>query len=253
MKITWSTHIFRLQGVFLGASFPPDLTPIIMAAHRDNYEILRLLLERGDRILPPHDVRCACLDCGEAQRIDSLRHSKSRINTYRALSSPSLIALSSCDPVITAFELSWQLSRLGRLENEFKSDYQELSRRCQQFATDLLDQTRDARELAIILNHATASLEHGHELDDEVNDLPNDRSMSSLKFLLRQHETWIPFFREPEHGRTHSLVRLRLAIKYKQKSVRRYFFVLTYTSFRLNGLVGGLRKLASSKVEERIF
>ena len=54
---------------------------------------------------------------------DSLRHSRSRINSYRALASPSLIALSSKDPILTAFELSWELRRLSFAEHEFKSEY----------------------------------------------------------------------------------------------------------------------------------
>ena len=54
---------------------------------------------------------------------DSLRHSRSRINSYRALASPSLIALSSKDPILTAFELSWELRRLFFAEHEFKQEY----------------------------------------------------------------------------------------------------------------------------------
>jgi transient receptor potential cation channel subfamily C len=54
---------------------------------------------------------------------DSLRHSQSRINAYRALASPSLISLSSRDPLLTAFELSWELRRLSRMENEFCDEY----------------------------------------------------------------------------------------------------------------------------------
>lgn len=45
------------------SSFTPDVTPIILAAHRDNYEIVKLLLDRGATIPQPHDVRCACSDC----------------------------------------------------------------------------------------------------------------------------------------------------------------------------------------------
>ena len=54
---------------------------------------------------------------------DSLRHSRSRINAYRALASPSWIALSSKDPILTAFELSWELRRLSFAEHEFKTEY----------------------------------------------------------------------------------------------------------------------------------
>ena len=69
------------------------------------------------------NFRCGCEDCTESRSEDSLRHSRSRINAYRALASPSLIALSSKDPILTAFELSWELRRLAFSEHEFKSEY----------------------------------------------------------------------------------------------------------------------------------
>ncbi|CAG7729283.1 unnamed protein product [Allacma fusca] len=66
---------------------------------------------------------CGCDDCVNSRQEDSLRHSRSRINSYRALASPSLIALSSKDPILTAFELSWELRRLFFAEHEFKAEY----------------------------------------------------------------------------------------------------------------------------------
>lgn len=69
-------------------------------------------------------VRCGCDECVTSRFEDSLRHSRSRINAYRALASPSLIALSSKDPILTAFELSWELRRLSFMEHEFKLEYQ---------------------------------------------------------------------------------------------------------------------------------
>lgn len=176
-----------MQGYLGGTpsdSFTPDITPIILAAHRDNYEIIKILLDRGDRIPKPHDVQCSCRECLAASTDDILRHSRSRINAYRALASPSLIALSSKDPILTAFELSWELKRLSRLENEFKMEYEALAKQCQDFAVDLLDQTRGSHELETILNHDTMiSLHHSDE---------------------------------PERA---TLSRLKLAIKYKQKRV----------------------------------
>ncbi len=97
-----------------------DISPLILAAHRDNYEIIKILLDRGSTLPMPHDVRCGCDDCVTSRQEDSLRHSRSRINAYRALASPSLVALSSKDPILTAFELSWELRRLSFLEHEFK-------------------------------------------------------------------------------------------------------------------------------------
>lgn len=75
------------------------------------------------------------------------------MNEYRALASPSLIALSSNDPLLTAFQLSWELRNLAFSEQESKSEYLNLRRQCQQFAVDLLDQSRSSQELAIILNY----------------------------------------------------------------------------------------------------
>ena len=69
------------------------------------------------------NCRCGCDDCVNSRQEDSLRHSRSRINSYRALASPSLIALSSKDPILTAFELSWELRRLFFAEHEFKAEY----------------------------------------------------------------------------------------------------------------------------------
>ncbi|CAA9995355.1 unnamed protein product, partial [Nesidiocoris tenuis] len=160
--------------------FTPDMTPLILAAHRNNYEILKILLDRGATLPMPHDVRCGCVDCIRASEEDPLRFSTSRINQYRALASPSLIALSSTDPILTAFELSWDLRNLAFAEQESKAEYMELRRQCQQLAVALLDQTRSSHELAIILNH------------DPEN----------------------PPYEEGEHMK---LARLELAIAYKQK------------------------------------
>lgn len=67
--------------------------------------------------------RCGCDDCIRESHEDSLRFSVSRLNEYRALASPSLIALSSNDPILTAFQLSWELRNLAFAEPESKSDY----------------------------------------------------------------------------------------------------------------------------------
>lgn len=171
------------------SDFTPDITPIILAAHTNNYEIIKLLLQRGVSVPQPHAVRCNCVECMSSPDVDSLRLSRSRLNIYKALASPSLIALSSEDPFLTAFQLSWELKELSAMENEFKSEYEELSQMCKQFAKDLLDQTRSSKELQIILNYRD---DIDPLLDENINDL----------------------------------ARLKLAIKYCQKEVS-LFFILT--------------------------
>lgn len=165
------------------SDFTPDITPIILAAHTNNYEIIKMLVQKGVSVPQPHQVRCNCMECVSGSDVDSLRHSRSRLNIYRALASPSLVALSSEDPFLTAFQLSWELQELSKVENEFKSEYEELSQQCKQFAKDLLDQTRSSRELELILNYK-----------DDVNLLEDEGN--------------------------NDLARLKLAIKYHQKEVR---------------------------------
>ena len=105
------------------ACFTADMKPLVLAAHTNNYEIIKILLDRGATLPSPHDIRCGCEDCTVSRGEDSLRHSRRRINAYRALASPSLIALSSKDPILTAFKLSWELRELAFAECEFKSEY----------------------------------------------------------------------------------------------------------------------------------
>ncbi|KYN44525.1 Transient receptor potential protein [Trachymyrmex septentrionalis] len=162
------------------SNFTSDITPLILAAHKNNYEILKLLLDRGATLPTPHDARCGCDECVMSSEQDSLRHSQSRINAYRALTSSSLIALSSRDPLLTAFELSWELRRLSRMEQEFRAQYNEMREQTQQFATSLLDHARTSYELEVMLNYNPTG------------------------------ENWDP-------GERQTLDRLKLAIKYKQK------------------------------------
>ncbi|XP_074467143.1 short transient receptor potential channel 4-like isoform X2 [Sebastes fasciatus] len=161
------------------SDFTPDITPIILAAHTNNYEIIKLLVQKGVSMPQPHEVRCNCVECVSSSDVDSLRHSRSRLNIYKALSSPSLIALSSEDPFLTAFRLSWELQELSKVENEFKSEYEELSQQCKQFAKDLLDQTRSSRELEMILNYK-----------DDINLLEEEgnNDLARLKLAIKYHQ-----------------------------------------------------------------
>lgn len=161
------------------SDFTPDITPIILAAHTNNYEIIKLLVQKGVSMPQPHEVRCNCVECVSSSDVDSLRHSRSRLNIYKALSSPSLIALSSEDPFLTAFRLSWELQELSKVENEFKSEYEELSQQCKQFAKDLLDQTRSSRELEMILNYK-----------DDISLLEEEgaNDLARLKLAIKYHQ-----------------------------------------------------------------
>ncbi|KAH8312850.1 hypothetical protein KR044_013213, partial [Drosophila immigrans] len=200
------------------STFTIDITPLILAAHRNNYEILKILLDRGATLPMPHDVKCGCDECVTSQTTDSLRHSQSRINAYRALSASSLIALSSRDPVLTAFQLSWELKRLQAMESEFRAEYTEMRQAVQDFVTSLLDHARTSMELEVMLN---------------FNHEPS-------------HEIWCP-------GQRQTLERLKLAIRYKQKTfvahpnVQQLLAAIWY-----EGLPGFRRKQASQQLMDVI-
>jgi transient receptor potential cation channel subfamily C member 4 len=146
---------------------------------------LKLLLDRGASLPMPHDIKCGCDECVTSSEQDSLRHSQSRINAYKALSASSLIALSSRDPVLTAFELSAELRRLSSMETEFRMEYNEMRKGVLEFTTTLLDHARTSIELEIMLNYNAGG------------------------------ENWEP-------GERQTLERLKLAIKYSQKQVSRW-------------------------------
>ncbi|XP_065225839.1 transient-receptor-potential-like protein [Planococcus citri] len=190
-KVDWSTAVFT-----------PDITPLILAACKNNFEILKLLLERGATIPKPHHIGCECSICSQESRNDSLRHSMSRVNEYRALASPSLISLTSDDPILTSFKLSWELRKLAKEETECHKEYTELRKQCQQFAVDLLDQTRSSEELVIILNH--------YNKDDDAYDNEDYKETCVGKCKCTPSPTMS----------SEDIVKLpliQLAIKYRQK------------------------------------
>lgn len=144
------------------SSFSADMTPLILAAHRNNFEVIKILLDRQVSPIPdPHCPRCDCPACSKAREEDCLKHSRSKINAYRALASPCLMALSSPDPLLTAFEMSAKLENLAKMEPEYKQDYLKLRKQCQTFATKLMDHTRTSRELEILLNYSDEHMNTG--------------------------------------------------------------------------------------------
>ncbi|XP_023817144.1 short transient receptor potential channel 6 isoform X1 [Oryzias latipes] len=135
-----------------GTRFSADITPIILASHFQEYEIVHMLFVRGARIQRPHDYLCGCGPCSEQQQRDSFSHSQSRIHAYKGLASPAYLCLSSQDPVMEALELSNELEVLANTEKEFKNDYKRLSMQCKDFVVGLLDLCRSTEEVEAVLN-----------------------------------------------------------------------------------------------------
>ncbi|XP_061817729.1 short transient receptor potential channel 6a [Nerophis lumbriciformis] len=160
-----------------GTRFSHDVTPVILAAHCQEYEIVHTLLSKGARIDHPHDYFCGCNSCNYQQQFDSFSHSRSRINAYRGLASPAYLSLSSEDPVLAALELSNELAMLANIEKEFKNDYCCLSSQCKDFVVGLLDLCRSTEEVEAILNGETDC--------DDCYDPPGRPSLTRLKLAIK--------------------------------------------------------------------
>uniref|UniRef100_A0A1I8BA53 TRP_2 domain-containing protein n=1 Tax=Meloidogyne hapla TaxID=6305 RepID=A0A1I8BA53_MELHA len=180
------------------SEYSSDISPVILAAHLNQFEILQMLLRKDAIIEKPHKHYCSCEVCEEERISDGLHRSLKRINTYRALASPAWISLTSSDPVLSAFKLSRELQKRAKVEDEFKDQYLQLygiiiqfmnkvlqKEQCKHYAVDLLNQCRSTEEVMAVLNK-------------EDNFCNEEVDLSSAKC---------------------SLARLKLAIKYEQKTV----------------------------------
>ncbi|KAM6985147.1 short transient receptor potential channel 6a [Aplochiton taeniatus] len=160
-----------------GTRFSHDVTPVILAAHCQEYEIVHNLLGKGARIDPPHDYFCCCDSCNYQQQYDSFSHSRSRINAYRGLASPAYLSLSNEDPVLAALELSNELALMANIEKEFKNDYRRLSGQCKDYVVGLLDLCRSTEEVEAILSGDTDG--------DDVYEPPGRPSLTRLKLAIK--------------------------------------------------------------------
>ncbi|XP_077991085.1 short transient receptor potential channel 5-like [Glandiceps talaboti] len=130
----------------LNGDFHADITPVVLAAHHNSYDILKILLDLGARIEQPEYYHFQTEEF-------TLEHSVGTINVYRALACQAYISLTSEDPIQTAFQLSWKLQQLSVRDYEFRFQYEQLADQCAQFAADLLGHVRNTQEQITVLNH----------------------------------------------------------------------------------------------------
>ena len=152
------------------AQYRKFISPLMLASHNGNQEIVELLLKKGYEIEEPsfHNRSCDCSECESfGKRLGSSLH---RLHSYRTLASPVFLCMSylvenssersdderdirsSKDPIIRAFFLNRKLESLVETEYEFKNDYKKLSDGCEEFAVSLLAKCRSMEEIACVMS-----------------------------------------------------------------------------------------------------
>uniref|UniRef100_A0A8C2AQ05 Short transient receptor potential channel 1 n=1 Tax=Cyprinus carpio TaxID=7962 RepID=A0A8C2AQ05_CYPCA len=149
-----------------------DVAPVILAAHRNNYEILTMLLKQDISLPRPHAVGCECTLCNAKNKKDSLRHSRQSCLSNKTMKLNLKIHF-------IHFYCSFWIS----LSLYHRNDYEELAKQCKMFAKDLLAQARNSRELEVILNH-TSSEDH----IDKRGLLEERMNLSRLKLAIRYNQ-----------------------------------------------------------------
>ena len=131
------------------------ITPLILAACLQDFQIVKLLLENGFAIadLPTDSSRRSHGVEGE-----KLGPAVFRLNRYRALASPVYIAasflqnsLKGPDPVYQACVLNKELCEMAEQEYEFRKEYLELSDGCKEFAVAVLNECRSMKEIRCVM------------------------------------------------------------------------------------------------------
>ncbi|XP_070556407.1 short transient receptor potential channel 7-like isoform X2 [Ptychodera flava] len=128
------------------SDFHPYVTPVVLAAQNNQYDILKLLVvEYGAKVEDPSAVH------GEDE--DSLEHSVGALNLYRALTSEAYITLTADDPIERAFKLSRRMRDFSIKHFEFRFEFDELATKCEELAADLLELVQSTEEQTITLTH----------------------------------------------------------------------------------------------------
>ena len=136
------------------------ITPLILAAWLQNFQIVKLLLERGFTISDPNNPQWSSSSNGMVN--EKIGPAVYRLNRYRALASPVYIAASFLqnvengpDPIHRACVLNKELRETAEQEYEFRKEYLELSNECKEFPVPLLNVCRSMEEIRCVMEMKT--------------------------------------------------------------------------------------------------
>lgn len=93
---------------------------LMKPAIQNNFQIVQFIMLKGIFLDIPHDYFCSCKDCVNERHGDYLGFCNRRLDTFRALASPSYVILTEEDPVLACFHLSRKFRRLKQIETEYQ-------------------------------------------------------------------------------------------------------------------------------------
>ncbi|XP_035677174.1 short transient receptor potential channel 4-like [Branchiostoma floridae] len=137
------------------------MTPVMLAAMKNNYDILEMLLQAG----------FPTLETDAYQWTTSISQAKAWLDAYRAVCSPSYILLTSPDPFRTAFRTAKALRDVCWKREQYRPELEQLADQCETFACELLEEVCTTEELDIL----------GHTDDPEGM---SDESVGTLQLAV---------------------------------------------------------------------
>lgn len=172
---------------------------LIIAACRNNFLIVKMLMMRGVTLDMPHEYLCLCKACSESRKADFMTFTNNRLDAFRAIASPAYITLTEPDPIMAAFLLSDKFRKTAEIETEYKQVYFELDTQVQNFTLDLLATSRSSEEVRMLLGCETS--EDNHALMPLVNmalSLQQKKFLAHRKCQAQVAQLWfsgVPFLR----------------------------------------------------------
>ncbi|XP_078599583.1 short transient receptor potential channel 4-like isoform X2 [Branchiostoma floridae x Branchiostoma japonicum] len=149
---------------------PPEMTPIVLASHKNSLPLIKLLVDREMSIPGPDEVPFNAHPSTEAN-----------LNLYRGLVSPYYILLTNDDPLNRAFVLSSKLVDIGAKTPEVEEEFSEMAEECRSLGVDLLNQVRNRDEAAAILNC-------GDEVSPVIHGDDCKVKLSRLNMAVHHHQ-----------------------------------------------------------------
>ncbi|CAI2347537.1 unnamed protein product [Caenorhabditis sp. 36 PRJEB53466] len=140
------------SGCANSASFPPHMTPLMLACILNNFSIVQCLLLRGHTIQTPHFLTCECSTC-KRETVSTGRNSRI-VDVMRALSSESFLWLATDDVFAAACSVAQDLQKMmDEDELEHVEIYRSLEANVQRFTARLSDQAWRTDEFSVLVGN----------------------------------------------------------------------------------------------------